>query len=257
MFGSLIIVLPAEFSGCSLFVKHQEQVLRFNANAGNPAAVYAAEWMAFYADCMHELEPLESGCGLCLVYNLCGWIGLSAAALFDGLYNLSNSLSEFAKGKTVKGVMFPLQHEYTLGSFGPAALKGHDRVAFQALKRLVTDRGLTLLLTLRQVKLTTEDVELPEPSQSTDFTFLDGEGRMCVSPLDQKEILVFDPTFPKKNAIRITMTTRKKKKRRKRKADSMVPTTASSAMRPMTGPWAIREWAITRRRTTRHISKHL
>jgi len=67
MFGTLVIVLPGAYSGGELIVRHQGQEARLDLRCDDPSEVGFA---AFYADCLHEIAPLLSGCRVALVYNL-------------------------------------------------------------------------------------------------------------------------------------------------------------------------------------------
>ncbi|MSU36372.1 MAG: 2OG-Fe(II) oxygenase [Pedosphaera sp.] len=67
MFGTLVVVLPSAHRGGELIVGH----------AGREVTVDLAEaessevgFVAFYADCEHEVRPITAGHRVCLVYNL-------------------------------------------------------------------------------------------------------------------------------------------------------------------------------------------
>lgn len=68
MFATLIVALPAVYSGGELRIKHAGQSVTLNLQADDPSEITFA---AFYADCVHEVLPVTSGCRLVLVYNLC------------------------------------------------------------------------------------------------------------------------------------------------------------------------------------------
>jgi predicted 2-oxoglutarate/Fe(II)-dependent dioxygenase YbiX len=67
MFGTLVIQLPSQLSGGDFTVEHGEESKTFkqSINSGN-----AIKYIAFYADCIHQIHPVTSGARLCLVYNL-------------------------------------------------------------------------------------------------------------------------------------------------------------------------------------------
>ena len=67
MFGTLVINLPSEHEGGELIVSHggQSHTYSFADSDGfHPAFV------AFYADCYHEVKPVTSGYRINLIYNL-------------------------------------------------------------------------------------------------------------------------------------------------------------------------------------------
>lgn len=68
MFATLILALPASYTGGALRIEHAGQSVTLNVQADDPAEIAFA---AFYADCVHEVLPVTSGYRMVLVYNLC------------------------------------------------------------------------------------------------------------------------------------------------------------------------------------------
>ncbi len=68
MFATLIVALPAVYTGGELRIGHAGQSVTLNLQADDPSEITYA---AFYADCVHEVLPVSSGCRVVLVYNLC------------------------------------------------------------------------------------------------------------------------------------------------------------------------------------------
>jgi predicted 2-oxoglutarate/Fe(II)-dependent dioxygenase YbiX len=66
MFATLVIQLPSQYTGGELIVKHKGQTHTFDHSNDHLGMFYSA----FYADCEHELKPVQSGYRLCLIYNL-------------------------------------------------------------------------------------------------------------------------------------------------------------------------------------------
>lgn len=67
MFAALVIVLPSIYTGGELVVRHQDREHRLDLRRAESSEVGFA---AFYADCLHEVSPVTSGCRLTLIYNL-------------------------------------------------------------------------------------------------------------------------------------------------------------------------------------------
>ena len=67
MFATLVIVLPSEYSGGELVVRHQQEQVKLDLGCDDPSEIAFA---AFYADCVHEVLPITQGCRLTLIYNL-------------------------------------------------------------------------------------------------------------------------------------------------------------------------------------------
>jgi hypothetical protein len=68
MFATLIVALPAVYTGGELRIEHAGQSVALNLQTDDPSEI---SFTAFYADCVHEVLPITSGCRLVLVYNLC------------------------------------------------------------------------------------------------------------------------------------------------------------------------------------------
>ena len=67
MFATMVLVLPSTHSGGELVIKHLDREVVLDARPEEPSEIGFA---AFYADCVHEVRPVETGCRLTLVYNL-------------------------------------------------------------------------------------------------------------------------------------------------------------------------------------------
>ena len=67
MFGTLVIVLPSIYTGGELVVRHGGREAKLDMRREDPCE---AAFAAFYADCLHEVLPIASGCRLTLIYNL-------------------------------------------------------------------------------------------------------------------------------------------------------------------------------------------
>ena len=67
MFATLVIVLPSLSTGGTLVARHKGREVRFDPRCDHPSQIAYA---AFYADCVHEVLPVTSGCRMVMVYNL-------------------------------------------------------------------------------------------------------------------------------------------------------------------------------------------
>src|SRR5258708_24049572 len=66
MFATLVLVLPSPHSGGELVIRHLGREVVLDLNPEEPSEIGFA---AFYADCVHEVRPVKTGCRLALVYN--------------------------------------------------------------------------------------------------------------------------------------------------------------------------------------------
>jgi predicted 2-oxoglutarate/Fe(II)-dependent dioxygenase YbiX len=67
MFATFVVHLPSAHEGGELIISHAGQSQRYSFA---DSSLFAPRFVAFYADCYHEVKPITAGYRLCLVYNL-------------------------------------------------------------------------------------------------------------------------------------------------------------------------------------------
>jgi predicted 2-oxoglutarate/Fe(II)-dependent dioxygenase YbiX len=139
MFATLVIVLPSVFTGGELLVRHRDREVRLDLCCSDPSEVSFA---AFYADCVHEILPITSGCRLTLVYNLLrsGKGKLPEPPSYEAEQTrVVNLLQQWVAGKkipdddTPEKLIYPLEHAYTPAALDFDALKGADAAVADVL----------------------------------------------------------------------------------------------------------------------------
>jgi len=129
MVASMIVVLPNEFEGGALLVRHgaTEEKLEFEEAATGKTPCYAA----FYADCEHEVQPVHHGRRLCLTYNLVlkpqrekSSTGAVPPTPVDAL---AESIGTWISRQPACPLVFALEHQYTRHGLSLDLLKGGDR----------------------------------------------------------------------------------------------------------------------------------
>ncbi|MDD5033882.1 MAG: 2OG-Fe(II) oxygenase [Methylococcaceae bacterium] len=131
MFATLVLVLPSLYSGGELLVRHRGQEARLDLHEADSSELAFA---AFYADCVHEVLPVTSGCRLTLIYNL---LRTDLSPLEPPEYGeeqgrLAERLRQWGKSKGSSGdespekLIYPLEHAYTPAELSFTALKGAD-----------------------------------------------------------------------------------------------------------------------------------
>jgi predicted 2-oxoglutarate/Fe(II)-dependent dioxygenase YbiX len=138
MFATLVVMLPSDYSGGELLVRHKGREVRLDLRRNEPSE---AAFAAFYADCLHEVLPIASGYRLTLIYNLVRKDEKplpkapdyeseqqQAAALLREwtreAVSVSGRVSDSDSGATK--LIYPLEHAYTQAELAFAALKGAD-----------------------------------------------------------------------------------------------------------------------------------
>lgn len=158
MFATLIVALPSLHTGGELVIRHREREARLDLRC---ADVSELAWAAFYADCVHEVLPITSGCRLVLVYNLRrkGRGRLPRPPTYDketaALERLLRTwYSETAKPDEDRPLklVYPLAHSYTPAELSFAALKGADAAAATVLTTAAGDAACDLHLALLRIE---------------------------------------------------------------------------------------------------------
>ncbi|MFV7234264.1 2OG-Fe(II) oxygenase [Flavobacterium sp. ZB4R12] len=148
MFGTLIIGLPSKHSGGELVLSFdgEEHSVSFAENCSNDTLPY----VAFYADCQHEIKPTTSGYRVCLVYNLIDLqvennIKLtSLLPEIDAIEDLFQSQTE----RTDMPYVYLLGHQYTPTNFSLEQLKLKDRPVAEVLLKAAEKAGYYAKLAL-------------------------------------------------------------------------------------------------------------
>ena len=133
MFATLVLVLPSDYSGGELLVRHRGQEVRLDLRRDEPSE---AAFAAFYADCRHEVLPIASGYRLALIYNLVrvgpGMLpeppdyDAEQAQVTGLLRDWSTSAAAPSDKQYPLKLLYPLEHAYSQADLGFDALKGAD-----------------------------------------------------------------------------------------------------------------------------------
>ena len=142
MVATLVVVLPSEHEGGELIVSHagQQHEISFPGAASGHEVSYAA----FYADCQHEVRPIESGYRLCLTYNVVlaksrGKKGIAAPSYESAVDEMAALLREWCRDPQPRKLAITLGHRYSQAGLTLDSLKGIDQsraeVLFEAAER--------------------------------------------------------------------------------------------------------------------------
>ncbi|KAL8838115.1 MAG: hypothetical protein Q9170_002256 [Blastenia crenularia] len=127
MFGTLIVCLPSEHTGGAVCLRHGSKSKRFDSSTNS---AFGASYLTWYADVIHEIEPIQTGYRWVLAYNLInGSQGSSRSASA-----LDARIGEFTQALTTwqdltgapRYLAYPLDHQYTNRDLKLAHLKGND-----------------------------------------------------------------------------------------------------------------------------------
>lgn len=153
MFATLVLVLPSAHSGGELVVKHLGREVVLDLRPQEPSEIGLA---ALYADCVHEVRPVKTGCRLVLVYNL-SFVGKRRPmkapdyrAEHERVVELLRSWAS-AEDEPDK-LILPLEHVYTPAELSFTALKGADAGVASVLVGAVAEADCDLHLALVSIE---------------------------------------------------------------------------------------------------------
>jgi hypothetical protein len=136
MFGTLVVCLPSRHEGGTLILRHDGQTKQIDF--GGKESEFQTRYVAFYADCQHEITPVKSGYRVCLVYNLASAGKKQPAAPHHAaaVAEAARLLKElFTAPEPLNKLALPFTHQYTEAGFDPKQLKGADRARADVLIR--------------------------------------------------------------------------------------------------------------------------
>lgn len=143
MFGTLVVTLPSAHLGGGLRIRHAGREVTVDTSA---AEFSELSYVAFYADCEHEVLPLRHGNRVCLVYNLIqkrprGKGGILKAPEYDSqIAEAATILDQFLSAPDAPAkIAWLLEHQYSPAGLSFSALKSADaaraRVLVQAAEQ--------------------------------------------------------------------------------------------------------------------------
>lgn len=149
MFATLVVNLPSEHEGGELIVSHggQSHTYSFADSDGfHPAFV------AFYADCYHEVKPVTSGYRINLIYNLSiadrkkhPLLSQQSAVFAD----IGSAIQKWAQGNSENPILtYLLEHSYTEKNISLSNLKHGDFAKASILLKAAAENDCQAFLCL-------------------------------------------------------------------------------------------------------------
>ncbi|MCB0560478.1 MAG: 2OG-Fe(II) oxygenase [Phaeodactylibacter sp.] len=142
MFATLVIGLPSAHTGGELIIRFdgREETVGLSSAASN----FKMPYVAFYADCEHEIKPITSGYRVCLVYNLLQSVDapkISSPQFQDQVGKIAEALQSLEDSFEWRPKAVLLGHQYTPANFSLGQLKLHDRPRAEALMEAAEKAG--------------------------------------------------------------------------------------------------------------------
>ncbi len=191
MFATLVVCLPSYHKGGKLLVTHDGKTEEIDF--GGDESKYRIQYVAFYADCEHEIKPVTEGYRVCLVYNLALTKGQQPSApqptaRIDAVAEL---LPQFFADPERAKIAIVLKHEYTEAALSFDALKGADRACVQVLQGAAERLGYHNYLALLEFHQSGTPAygTFPYRDWGANYTNADGEDAEWEDVFDESLIL--------------------------------------------------------------------
>jgi hypothetical protein len=160
MIGTLVVILPSDFTGGAIEVEHGDKRITFRGHGRK------LTFIAFYADCHHQVRPVRAGHRIVLTYNLVvEGDGPTAAlpvpsaqvdALAGSITRYFETLrpprwSEDPRREAPDRLAYLLDHQYTRRGLAWSRLKNADAARVAALREVAQRLDCEIFLALAAV----------------------------------------------------------------------------------------------------------
>lgn len=159
MVGTLVVILPSAFTGGALVIAHHDRRVTYRGSGRQ------LTFVAFYADCHHEVRPVTSGHRIVLTYDLIakGRPSRETTVSEDRVQALARSIqtyfevdrpqrwSQDTRRERPDRLVYLLDHQYTRQSLGWQRLKNADAMRAAALRTVAQRLDCEITLALADV----------------------------------------------------------------------------------------------------------
>ena len=166
MFGTLVISLPCPHRGGELVIHHagREAIVDLSA-----ADISEFGFTAFYADCEHEVKPIQEGNRICLVYNLIQKTNskqetlLTAPLYIKEIDRTASILKKHLLTDEETKIAWLLEHQYSSAELSFNTLKNGDAALAKVLSKAADQSGCVIHLGIVHIE--------EEGSAETDYGY--------------------------------------------------------------------------------------
>ena len=162
MVGSLVVLLPSDHKGGSIQVEHHDEKVSFRGSREK------LTFIAFYADCRHEVRPVKEGYRVVLTYNLRAegsTAGTSFSQAANAIEPLARAVGEYFetpfpstwRDQRYRVFVYLLDHQYTRRGLDWQRLKNADAARAAALQEAARQLDCEAFLALAEVQETRTD----------------------------------------------------------------------------------------------------
>ena len=170
MIGTLVVTLPSSHTGGELIVEHGGESVAYRSSKDS------LSFVAFYADCRHEVKPVKSGYRVTLAFNLLLHNDKTKTDADLPVADLTRGLTEHFTTRVAlrygtgdldppNRLVYLLDHEYTERGLTWNRLKGADAERAALLRAAADQADCEAVLALAEVKETWDC----DPSDDYDY----------------------------------------------------------------------------------------
>lgn len=149
MFATMVVNLPSAHEGGELIISHAGQSQRYSFA---DSSLFASDFVAFYADCYHEVKPVTSGYRLSLIYNLAITNRKRQPDLAQQLgviADVEQAIQSWKETPDASPILtYLLDHSYSEQNLSMSNLKLSDFAKASVLLRAAANRGCQAYLCL-------------------------------------------------------------------------------------------------------------
>ncbi|HUY50396.1 MAG TPA: 2OG-Fe(II) oxygenase [Streptosporangiaceae bacterium] len=157
--GTLVVTLPSSHTGGELIVEHGGESVAYRSSKDS------LSFVAFYADCRHQVKPVKSGYRVTLTFNLLAHTDRTGQAADQPVAELARCLTGHFTTRASKRygtgdldpphrLVYLLDHEYTERGLSWNRLKGTDTERAALLRAAADQADCEAVLALAEVKET-------------------------------------------------------------------------------------------------------
>ncbi len=163
MIATLVVLLPSKFRGGELIISQGDSTKSFSSPRNTEQNI---NFIAFYADCFHEVKKVTSGHRVALTYNIIAKkienqnkkVTRNDLLIKDleKYFNVSNATGHGFHESDPRCFVHLLDHQYTQASFSWSSLKGTDYTRVNLLLSAAKELNLLAYLTFAEIHETWE-----------------------------------------------------------------------------------------------------
>ncbi|MCA9199398.1 MAG: 2OG-Fe(II) oxygenase [Planctomycetales bacterium] len=145
MVATMVVVMPSKFGGGELVIRHGGRQPSFSFPEAKSQT--QPQYVAFFADCQHEVKKVTSGVRVCLAFNLIlkpepkSQQSKSASAVDPAL---EKQVANWFRIRPADSLVFAMDHQYTAAGLKPSHLKGTDRELYQNVVAIADEQNYQL-----------------------------------------------------------------------------------------------------------------